>query len=34
MMWINKMEEEEEDYFGFDEPEETVNDIEDYIWGF
>ncbi len=32
MNWINKME-EEDDFFGFDDPEQTEQDIDDYIWG-
>jgi hypothetical protein len=30
---INKTHEEEEDFWGFDNPEETETDIEEYIWG-
>lgn len=30
MNWINKME-EEDDFFGFDDPQETLEDIDEYI---
>ena len=32
MMWINKV--DDDDFWGFDDPEQTEQDVEDYIWGF